>query len=344
MGDFHVPQSIAIALLAIGILGYVYVFLTWAPVLRLLARARKDIPVIGLGISCAIGAILFGLGFWFLVPRTETAQELPGENKQIREAIEAFIVATDEYSGKEYLSECMAGHQIEGQLETVERLATTGIVVSDPVKPYVDIAVNVLSSPLYLPSEIPQLRIPRRSYMTVHQRLRGLRSMPLLRVCGNSERRIAFGLEQVTDRRPIDALRSALSEAERASLPGGESERRGILRYQFGQFLMRGGMEEQTIHMLLQPTTRATGGPIDPSDQLGKVALRVQQWQLDLITFVQVELGDVYVARLSANTRAKARPSGLHMAFWHSWDVLTNGLAKVEEFLTELPEIPLAMP
>jgi hypothetical protein len=268
---------------------------------------------------------------------TPAAKQLPKEAEEIRVAFTEFVSVLDEWSGRDAATP--KGSSAEIAPTSLEVAITSKVEVAEPLSRLFTAVKRIENSPLYLPS-IPGLPRPRASYSVVHQRFRSARTSPWIRVSGASDKMFAYGVVSITDRRPIDNLLAALDSAERAILPGGESEKRSILRYQLSQFLFEGGMEQQTLTMLLQPSVKESGGMVNPMDQLGKTVLRIQDWHVRLISFVQIELGDVYVARLMTHTSAKPYPKGMHAFFESSWDNLTHCIAKIEEFLKELPEIP----
>ena len=335
IGDFKAPR-VADVLVLFGTVGYVYAAMTWQPVLSRIAGIRERRPrmslLLWISVGAATGAGLGLIGWLRIGTVSAPTYQTPDDVRAIRQVLEDVRTAVDTPSLKP------GGPEPDvAPTEPTRMLLDEGVTVSERVAPVRDAVKAVQRSPLYQPTAIPSLLVARASYATVDQRWRSVLSSPWLAV-RNSEPRFVVDV-QVKDKRAVDALFEALSEAEMAVAPNGAGKRRAILRYQLSQYLLTGSMYEQGIRMIASPAVDEHGAPVDPMPGIAKETLSIQDWHFRLHQFVRTELGEVATARLMNLSDARPLPTGVPPVFEHAWRSLVVGMARIDEFLKENPEI-----
>lgn len=131
------------------------------------------------------------------------------------------------------------------------------------------------------------------------------------------------------------ARRSQPSVAARA--------RRHRLRRELTQYLIRGSLERDTFRILLQPTVEeGTRKPVDNTEKIGAAMLRIQEFDTELVSYVGSRLGSDRSLWMMSRSPSARYPSNIGdvPGLSHSWDVVTSDIAKIEELLRELPELP----
>lgn len=337
--EFPAQRFLAEAFLLIAALLVVYAGATWDRSLDFLRAARLRFPKMTMALVLALGGMVgVAVAAFFLfrvVGSAPASHQPPADVVAIRQPMEQFRDRLIDLSGQRFPETC--GPSESSVPAPIAAILDDNVSVAQPIQSLRESVRAVRSSPLYQPTKILHVEFPRKTYATVAQRWRSVLSSSWL--LASKDLRCVNGVN-LSDRRALDDLFAALDEAENAVAPNGAASERTILRYQLGQYLMRGSMLEQAVRDLLQPVVDGTGRPVDNTGKIAGLALDIQDWQFRLSTFVRTELGEIALARLMNFSDARPMPAGLFLAFEHSWRSLVVGLARIDEWLKEYPELP----
>jgi hypothetical protein len=119
--------------------------------------------------------------------------------------------------------------------------------------------------------------------------------------------------------------------------------RRYRLRRDLTRYLVLGAIERDAFRRLLQPMVEeGTRKPIDNTRKIGEAMLRIQKWDTELVAYIGSRLGGDKSLWMMSRAPSSRYPSNIGdvPGLSDTWDVVTSDIAKTEELLRELPDLP----